>query len=52
MDVILRRLDGLFKKDSAIIKYQAWEAFETFKRPSYVSENVLLLKSANLSNHH
>ena len=52
MDVILHRLDGLFKKDSAIIKYQTWEAFEKFKRPSYMSENVLLLKSANLSNHH
>ena len=42
----------MFKKDSAIIKYQAFEAFETFKRPSDMSEDVPLLKSANLSNHH
>ena len=33
-DAILHRLDRLFKKDPTITKYQALEAFETFKRPS------------------
>ena len=37
VDAILRRLDGLFKKDSTITNYQAWEAFETFKGPSDMS---------------
>ena len=36
-DAILHRLDRLFKKDSTITKYQALEAFETFKRPSDMS---------------
>ena len=37
VDAILNRLDRLFKKDSTITKYQALEAFETFKRPSDMS---------------
>ena len=37
VDAILHRLDGLFKKDSTITKYQALEAFEAFKRPSDMS---------------
>ena len=37
VDAILHRLDRLFKKDSTITKYQALEAFETFKRPSDMS---------------
>ena len=33
-DFIIERLNRLFKKDSTVTKYQALEAFMTFKRPS------------------
>ena len=31
---IMAKLDKLYKKDDAISKFQAWETFETYKRPS------------------
>ena len=37
VDAILRWLNRLFMKDSSITRYQALEAFETFKRPSDMS---------------
>ena len=37
VDAIIERLNRLFKKDSTITKYQALEAFETFRRPSNMS---------------
>ena len=30
----MTKLDKLYKKDDAISKFQAWETFETYKRPS------------------
>ena len=30
----MAKLDKLYKKDDAISKFQAWETFETYKRPS------------------
>ena len=42
VDVIIDRLNKLFKKDSTITKYQTLEAFETFKRPSTMSIQAFL----------
>ena len=42
VDVIIDRLNKLFKKDSTITKYQILEAFETFKRPSTMSIQAFL----------
>ena len=40
VDCIIERLNRLFKKDSTVTKYQALEAFMTFKRPSNMSVNL------------
>ena len=37
VDFIINRLNRLYKKDSTITKYQALEAFETFRRPCDMS---------------
>ena len=37
VDFIIDRLNRLFMKDSTVTKYQALEAFITFKRPSNMS---------------
>ena len=42
VDTILERLNRLFKKDSTITKYQALEAFETFRRPESMSVQAFL----------
>ena len=42
VDAILERLNRLFKKDSTITKYQALEAFETFRRPESMSIQAFL----------
>ena len=42
MDAITERLNRLFKKDSAVTKYQALEAFETFRRPASMSIQAFL----------
>ena len=34
VDFIIEHLNRMFKKDSTVSKYQALEAFMTFKRPS------------------
>ena len=39
---ITERLNMLFKKDSTITKYQALEAFETFRRPASMSIQAFL----------
>ena len=44
VDAILRWLNRLFMKDSSINRYQALEAFETFKRPSDMSIQSFLYK--------
>ena len=36
-DVIIIYLNRLYKKDSTVIKYQALETFETFRRPCDMS---------------
>ena len=42
VDVIINRLNRLYKKDSTVTKYQALEAFETFRRPSNMSMQSFL----------
>ena len=42
MDAITERLNRLFKKDSTVTKYQALEAFETFRRPASMSIQAFL----------
>ena len=37
VDAIINRLNCLLKKDSTITKYQAFESFMTFQRPSAMS---------------
>ena len=37
VNAIIERLNRLFNKDSTITKYQALEAFETFRRPASMS---------------
>ena len=44
VDAIIERLNGLIKKDSTITKYQALEAFETFRRPASMSIQAFLNK--------
>ena len=34
VDVIINRLDRIYKKDETLENYRALEAFETFKRPN------------------
>ena len=41
---IINMINKLFKNDSTITKYQALEAFETFKRPSNMSIQAFLNK--------
>ena len=41
-DAIIIRLNHLFKTDSTITKYQAFESLMTFKRPSAVSIQAFL----------
>ena len=36
VDAIIEHLNRLFKKDSTITRYQALEAFETFRRPASI----------------
>ena len=42
VDAIIECLNRLFKKDSAITKYQALEAFETFIIPASISLQAFL----------
>ena len=42
VDAIIEHLNRLFKKDYTITKYQALEAFETFRRPASVSIQAFL----------
>ena len=42
LDAIIERLNRLFKRDSTITKYQALEAFVTFRRPSSTSIQAFL----------
>ena len=42
VDAIIERLSKLLKKDSTITKYQALEAFETFRRPASMSIQAFL----------
>ena len=42
VDAIIERLKILFKKASKITKYQALEAFETFRKPATMSIQVFL----------
>ena len=44
VDAIITRLNCLYKKDSTITKYQAFESFITFKRPSTMSIQAFLNK--------
>ena len=52
VDVIINRLNRLYKKDSTVTKYQALEAFETFRGPSNMSMQSFLneFKKKNLQN--
>ena len=40
VDLILARLDKLYKKDSTITKFQALESFQTFRRSSGMSIQI------------
>ena len=42
MDALIDYLNRLFKKDSTIIKYQALEAFGTFRRLASISIHAFL----------
>ena len=42
VNTIIEHLNRLFKKESTITKYQALEAFETFRRPASMSIQAFL----------
>ena len=44
IDIIIERLDRLFKKDTTIQKYTALEAFETYRRPNNTSIRDFLVE--------